>query len=100
MPAIQKGLSIMPEEELRVVLARLDERIRSLVERIISLEKALAEKVSAVEGRIDDVEDIQAKRMCSKNEEKFNQLEWFMRIILGTSLAALVKAFWFTGGKA
>lgn len=90
----------MTDVELRVVLARLEERISSLVDRIISLEKALAEKVSTVESRVDDVEDVQGKRMCSKNEEKFNQLEWFMRVILGTSLAALVKAFWFTGGKS
>ena len=44
----------------------------------------------------------QCKRFLSTADrlhEKIKQLEWFMRLVLGTSLAALIKAFWFTGGS-
>ena len=82
----------MTEMELRVVLARLEERM-------ISLEKSVSRNGIGVDSRLDSIEEVQSERECDRNAEKLSQLEWLVRLVFGTSLAALIKAFFFTGGK-
>ena len=82
----------MTELELRVVLARFEERLASL-------EKVITQRAAHAEDRIESLEEIQESRECYRNAEKLSQLEWLVRLVFGTSLAALVKAFFFTGGK-
>ena len=71
----------MAPEQLEAALARIETR------------QANTEKL------LEELREINAQRKCGENTEKIKQLEWFMRLVLGTSLAALIKAFWFTGGS-